>query len=72
VIFSVFERPNARPQATHIRLPNAIAALQLCTEAEEASTTTEEFLSAHSCMAKLKLHMRRIRLTLRQKQEQLV
>jgi hypothetical protein len=72
VIFSVLEIPNARPQATHIRLPNAIAALQLCTEAEEASSTVDEFLRAHRCMAALKLHMRRIRLALRQKQEQLV
>lgn len=72
VIFSVLELPNARPQATHIRLPNAPAALQLCTEAAEVSATPEEFLAEHRRMASMMLHVRRIRLSLRQKQEQMI
>jgi hypothetical protein len=72
VIFSVFEIPNARPHATHFRLLNSIVALQLCMEADKASTIPDKFLRKHRCMAALKLHMRRIRLTLKQKQEHLV
>ena len=70
IIFSVLEIPNRRPEATHIRLPNAPIALSLCQVAELNSETTDDFLTLHHRLAAKQWHMRRIRLSLRQKQKQ--
>jgi hypothetical protein len=64
----VLELPNQHPQATHIRIPDAEAARALCEKAAFESATTEEFLANHQVMASKNLHMKKIRINLRQKE----
>ena len=70
VIMTVLQIPNMRPRATHIRVPNAEAAKELCVQAEEETTTIEEFFALHRTLAAKQTHMKRIRIALRQKKEQ--
>jgi hypothetical protein len=67
IVFSVIKIPNRRPEATHIRLPNPEVALAICQVAQENSDTAAGFLATHRQLTHKQWHMKRTRISLRQK-----
>ena len=68
-ILSVLQVPNQQPRATHLKIPCAERAFALCAQLEEESLTVEEFYERHRVEARKQQHMKKIRLSLKQKLE---
>ena len=66
----MLEVPNQQPRATHLKIPSAEKAFELCARLEKDSLTDVEFYTRHREEARKMLHMKKIRLSLKQKQEQ--
>ena len=70
VIESSLELPRSRPRATHIILPRADVILAMCKAAEENAKPFSEFFQEIARQVKTKKHLKKVRVTLKQKQEQ--
>ena len=69
VIECSLELPRVRPKATHIVLPKADVIREMCEKAQQQARTVHDFLTALSAQARTRKHLKKIRVTLKQKHE---